>query len=154
MKNPVSKDLKLITYNETREWAKSWIYDMINYGKSNNYRKFIYDNIYDMKEFITQNKSKEYFYIGYLPKGSIYGPYYIGAFELDPKRRDFNTYLIMQNPNYLNIDIIKEKKRFINFKKELLSLSYKSNVFFKYNKLKYITSCERYYLAWLYEDDD
>ena len=62
----------------------------------------------------------------------------------------------MQNPNYLNIDIDieKEKKRFINFKKELLSLSYESNVFFKYNKLKYIPSCERYYLAWLYEDDD
>tara|TARA_B100001769_G_scaffold274798_2_gene274210 strand:- start:11541 stop:12368 length:828 start_codon:yes stop_codon:yes gene_type:complete len=152
-----SKDLKLISYSETINFSKKWIYDMINHGPSDSYPKFIYDNIYDIREYCTINIERKYFYIGYYPKGSIIGPYYIGAFELNAKTRELNTNLIMQNPNYVLLDKgkdkdkDKDKDRFINFKKELIRMSHKANIDFKYDKLKNVKTCERYYYSWLYE---
>jgi len=153
IKNPHSKDLKLLTYRDTIEWSRKWVNNMINYGPADSYPKFIYDNIYDMREFCKQNISKRYFYIGYYPKDSKNGPYYIGAFELIPAKRELITHLIIQNPNYLISD--KDNiNRFINYKKELLQISYESNVIFKFDKLKKISGCERYYLSWTLEDND
>jgi len=149
IKNPHSKDLKLMRYDETIKFAKLWIYDMINSGKSNTYPKFIYDNIYDMREFCKENISRKYFYISYNPKDSNNGPYYIGAFRLIPEKRELETHLIMQNPNYE----ISDENRFINYKKELLRMAYEANVFFKFGKLKNSVN-KRYYYSWLFEDDD
>ena len=151
MKNPHSKDLKLMRYDETIKYAKLWIYDMINSGKSNTYPKFIYDNIYDMRAFCKENISRKYFYIGYNPKDSNNGPYYIGAFRLIPEKRELDAHLIMQNPNYEISD--KNTNRFINYKKELLLMTYEANVFFKFDKLKNPAN-ERYYYSWLFEDND
>ena len=149
------KNLKLLTYSDTIGYSKQWIYDMITYGPSNSYPKFIYDNIYDIREHCNINTNKIYFYIGYFPKGSIYGPYYIGAFELNTQERVLDTNLIMQNPNYYMLDKkSNDKNNFINYKKELLCMSYATNIIFKYDKLKYIPTCERYYLSWFYEDED
>ena len=155
IKNPLPKDLKLITYDETIEWSKTWVYDMVNYGPSDTYPKFVYDNIYDMREFCKQNISRKYFYIGYIPKDSKIGPYYIGAFELIPEKRELATHLIMQNPNYVISDKSSDKSinTFINYKKELLLMTYQAKVFFKFDRLKY-SSNERYYYSWLFEDDD
>ena len=145
-----SKDLTMLTHSETIEWSKQWIYDMINYGPSNNYPKFIYDNIYDMRQFCSINKNNMFFCIGYIPNGSIYGPYYIGLFELNSINRELYAHLIMQNPNYFVID--NEKNRFNNYKKELIYITSKANLSLNYNMLKNIPNCNRYYLDWFFND--
>ena len=107
-----------------------------------------------MREFCKQNTSREYFYIGYIPSDATKGPYFIGAFELVPEKRELNTYFIMQNPNYIISDKDNNINRFINYKKEILRMTYEANVFLKYDKLGKTPACERYYLAWLFEDND
>ena len=150
---PFAKDLKLLTYHETKEYTKKWVNDMINNGPSHNYPKFIYNDIYDMRDFCNKNISQEYFFIGYIPKRPNKGPYYIGAFELIRKKREFHTHLIMQNPNYINYDKDININKFLDFKKELLKMSNQANVFFKYEKLNNSSTTKRYYLSWLFEDN-
>ena len=149
LNNPLPKDLKLLTHQDTLEWGKEWISNMIKYGPSDTYPKFIYDNIYDMRKFCEKNISKEYFFIAYIPNKPKNGPYYIGAFKLIKKTREFDTYLIMQNPNYITLD--KNNNIFIDFKRELLKMSKIANVSFKYNKLNDLSTTKRYYLTWLFE---
>jgi len=154
IKNPHSKDLKLLMYSETIELSRKWIYDMIHNGESNNFPKFIYDNIYDMREFCKQNTTREYYYIAYTPNHAINGPHFIGAFELVPEKRELNTYFIMQNPNNIMSNKDNNINGFINYKKEILRMTYKANVFLKYDKLSKTPACERYYLSWVFEDND
>ena len=153
IRNPHSKDLKLLTYYETIEYSKEWIYNMIHNGPSDSFPKFIYDNIYDMREFCEHNQSREYFYVSYVPDNAPHGPYFIGAFELVPNERELNTYLIMQNPKYIISDKDIDINRFINYKKEILRMTYEANVFLKFNRLNQSPACERYYLSWLFEDN-
>jgi len=145
-----SKHLTILTHSETIEWSKIWVYDMINSGSSDNYPKFIYDNIYDMRELCKSNTDKMFFCIGYIPNSSIYGPYYIGLFELNTINRELHTHMIVQNPNYLVVD--NDKDIFNNYKKELIYITSKADISFKYDMLKNIPQCERYYLSWLYND--
>lgn len=148
---PTSKDLKLLNNVATIEWAKNWIDDMVGY--SNSFPRFMYQDMFLMRDFARENETKKYFYIGYFPSDTrlMHGPYYIGSFELIPEMREFQTHLIIQNPNYMMEDEL-DTHRIVYFKKELVKMTKDAMVFFKFSNLKN-SSNERYYYSWLYEDN-
>ena len=147
-----SKDLKLLQYISALQWSKNWIYEMIHL--ENNFPKFMFQDMYRMREFGETNSSKNFFYIGYFPPDSNLkqGPYYIGAFELLVKDRSFVTHLIIQNPHYF-LDDKYDNCKIIDFKKQLIAMTNDANVFFKYENLKNNFD-QRYYYSWIYEDSD
>jgi hypothetical protein len=108
--------------------------------------------MYKMCDFGSVNVSKRYFYIGYYPPtiDQKKGPYYIGAFEINPPEREFITRIIIQNP-YHCVKNNYNKEHIMNFKKELQILCNEATVFLKYSNLKN-TSLERYYYSWNYEE--
>jgi len=144
-----SKKIKLLTSFSAIQWSRTWIYEMVHIKE--NFPAFMYQDMYKMCDFGCINVSKRFFYIGYYPQSidERKGPYYIGAFEIDPKEREFVTRIIIQNPYYCaeNIYYIEN---IINFKKELQALCLEATVNFKFSNLKN-TSFERYYYSWLYE---
>lgn len=145
-----SKNLKLLTSFSAIQWARLWVYEMVNIKEF--FPNFMYQDMYKMCDFGSVNVSKRYFYIGYyLPNiDQTKGPYYIGAFEINPEQREFITRIIIQNPYYMvKNDYVKEY--IIGFKKELQILCNEASVFFKYTNLKN-TSFERYYYSWFYEE--
>ena len=145
-----SKHLKLLTAFSAIQWARTWIYEMVHINEF--FPTFMYQDMYKMCDYGSVNVSKRYFYIGYYPPliDQRKGPYYIGAFEVNPQEREFVTRIIIQNPYFsLNNDYAKE--HIINYKKELQALCVEATVFFKYASLKN-TSFERYYYSWLYEE--
>ena len=148
---PSSKDLQLLNNMIAVEWSKTWIYNMIHY--TDTFPTFMYQDMFMIRDFAIINSSKQYFYIGYFPSDirCIHGPYYIGAFELIPKLREFHTHLLVQNPNYM-IENEYDENKIIDFKRELIKMSQDSLVFFKFNKLKK-GSNDRYYYSWLYGDE-
>jgi hypothetical protein len=148
---PTSKDLELLNNIATIEWAKNWIHDMVSYGDS--FPKFMYQDMFLMRDFARENETKKYFYIGYFPSDTrlMHGPYYIGSFELIPELREFQTHLIIQNPNYMMEDVLDTHK-IVHFKEELVKMTNDAMVFFKFSNLKN-SSNERYYYSWLYEDN-
>lgn len=147
---PTSKDLKLLSSFSSAEWCKTWLYEMIHVHDF--FPTFMFQDMFRMRDFSQKNNSKQYFYIGYYPNDTNLkkGPFYIGAFELVPEKREFRTYIIIQNPYYCAENIYDENKM-KNFKKELIAMTKDSYVFFKYNNLK-DTSDQRYYYSWLYEE--
>lgn len=150
IREPTSKDLKLLTPESSIEWAKTWTYDMIN--QPNHFPTFMFQDMFKMRDFGSINTSRTYFYIGFFPNtvNLKHGPYYIGAFELEPGKRHFITHTIMQNPYYYtnnNFDITK----FVEFKRELLALCRDASVFLQFSNLKN-TKDERYYFSWLYDE--
>jgi len=149
IKPPLSKDLKMLTPETSREWAKTWTFEMIN--DPNQFPTFMFHDMFKMRDFCTINCSRNYFYIGYFPKNVDLkqGPYFIGAFELRPHSREFLTHAIIQNPYYYNIDY--DKTKFVDFKKELLALCRDADVFLKFSNLKNGKN-ERYYYGWLYDN--
>jgi len=145
-----SKHLKLLTAFSAIQWARTWIYEMVHINEF--FPTFMYQDMYKMCDYGSVNVSKRYFYIGYYPPllDQRKGPYYIGAFEINPPEREFSARIIIQNPYYsVNNDYAKE--HIINYKKELQALCVEATVFFKYASLKN-TSFERYYYSWLYEE--
>jgi len=145
-----SKHLKLLTPFSTIQWARTWIYEMVHINEF--FPTFMYQDMYKLCDYGSVNVSKRYFYIGYYPPllDQRRGPYYIGAFEINPPEREFIARIIIQNPYYsVNNDYAKE--HIISFKKELQALCVEATVFFKYSNLKN-TSFERYYYSWLYEE--
>jgi len=147
-----SKDLKLLEYISAIQWARTWIYEMIHF--SYDFPKFMFQDMYRMRDFGETNTSKNFFYIGYFPPDSNLkkGPYYIGAFELLVKDKSFVTHLIIQNPYYC-LDNNYDNNKIINFKKELMAMADDANVLFKYSNLKN-NNDQRYYYSWLYDDND
>ena len=147
---PTSKDLKLLSSFSSAEWCKTWLYEMIHVPDY--FPTFMFQDMFRMRDFSQKNNSKQYFYIGYYPNDSNLkkGPFYIGAFELVPEKREFRTYIIIQNPYYCAENIYDENKM-KNFKKELIAMTKDAFVFFKYDNLK-DTSDQRYYYSWLYEE--
>ena len=147
---PTSKDLKLLSSFSSAEWCKTWLYEMIHVPDY--FPTFMFQDMFKMRDFSQKNNSKQYFYIGYYPNDSNLkkGPFYIGAFELVPEKREFRTYIIIQNPYYCAENIYDENKM-KNFKKELIAMTKDEFVFFKYDNLK-DTSDQRYYYSWLYEE--
>jgi len=145
-----SKHLKLLRAFSAIQWARTWIYEMVHISEF--FPTFMYQDMYKMCDFGCVNVSKRYFYIGYYPPtiDQKKGPYYIGAFEINPPEREFSARIIIQNPYYsVNNDYAKE--HIINYKKELEALCVEATVFFKYASLKN-TSFERYYYSWLFEE--
>lgn len=147
--NPSSKNLKLITSFTTIQFAQTWVYEMIHLNSF--FPTFMYQDMHKMRDFSRVNISKKYFYIGYYPPyiDSNKGPYYIGAFELNAKEREFITHIIIQNPNHC-VENIYDNEQIINFKKQLEALCSDATVFFKYSNLNN-TTLKRYYYSWLYE---
>jgi hypothetical protein len=147
--NPSSKNLKLITSFITLQFAQTWVYEMIHLNSF--FPTFMYQDMHKMRDFSRVNISKQYFYISYYPPyiDSNKGPYYIAAFELNSKEREFITHIIIQNPNYC-VENIYDNEQIINFKKQLEALCSDATVFFKYSNLNN-TSLKRYYYSWLYE---
>ena len=145
-----SKNLKLLTAFSAIHWSRTWIYEMININEF--FPTFMYQDMYRMCDFGCVNVSKRYFYIGYYPPSfdSRKGPYYIGAFEVNPIEREFIARIIIQNPYYCSNNLY-DKEKIINFRKELEALCHKATVNFKYSNLKN-TPLERYYFSWLYND--
>ena len=145
-----SKHLKLLTAFSAIQWARTWIYEMVHINEF--FPTFMYQDMYKLCDYGSVNVSKRYFYIGYYPPilDQRKGPYYIGAFEINPPEREFSARIIIQNPYYsVNNDYAKE--HIINYKKELEALCVEATVFFKYSSLKN-TSFERYYYSWLFEE--
>ena len=145
-----SKHLKLLTAFSAIQWARTWIYEMVHINEM--FPTFMYQDMYKMCDFGSINVSKRYFYIGYYPPllDQRKHPYYIGAFEVNPKDREFSTLIIIQNP-YYSVKNEYNKEHIMNFKKELGALCNEASVAFKYSNLKN-TSFERYYYSWHYEE--
>ena len=145
-----SKNLKLLTSFSAIQWARSWVYEMVNIKEL--FPTFMYTDMYKLCEFGSVNVSKRYFYIGYyLPKiDQTKGPYYIGAFEINPQEREFIARIIIQNP-YYSVKNNYDKENIIGFKNELCILCVEANVSLKYNNLKN-SDQERYYYSWIYEE--
>jgi len=145
-----SKHLKLLRAFSAIQWARTWIYEMVHISEF--FPTFMYQDMYNMCDFGSVNVSKRYFYIGYYPPtiDQKKGPYYIGAFEINPPEREFITRIIIQNP-YHCVKNNYNKEHIINFKKELQILCNEATVFLKYSNLKN-TSLERYYYSWNYEE--
>ena len=150
IRESTSKDLKLLTSEASIEWAKTWTLDMIH--QPNHFPTFMFQDMFKMRDFGSINSSRTYFYIGFFPKtlNLKNGPYYVGAFELQPGKRHFITHAIIQNPYYYNNNNFDTTK-FVEFKRELLALCRDASVFLQFSNLKN-TKDERYYFSWLYDE--
>ena len=150
IRESTSKDLKLLTSEASIEWAKTWTLDMIH--QPNHFPTFMFQDMFKMREFGSINSSRTYFYIGFFPKtlNLKHGPYYVGAFELQPGKRHFITHEIIQNPYYYSNNNFDSAK-FVEFKRELLALCRDASVFLQFSNLKN-TKDERYYFSWLYDE--
>lgn len=134
--------IKLLSGAHANDFSRQWIVDMNKFP--NNYENFLYENMFSMIDFVKFNRSELYYYIGYYDDNILfnYEPYYIGVFELLPKEKKFDTYVIIKNPNLLE----KNNKNIIKFKHELLNLCYESNIELKFDNLYNYN--KRYYLSW------
>jgi hypothetical protein len=150
IRESTSKDLKLLTSEASIEWAKTWTLDMIH--QPNHFPTFMFQDMFKMRDFGSINSSQTYFYIGFFPKtlNLKHGPYYVGAFELQPSKRHFITHAIIQNPYYYSNNNFDTTK-FVEFKRELLALCRDASVFLQFSNLKN-TKDERYYFSWLYDE--
>ena len=145
-----SNQLKLLNNVISGQWAKSWIYDMVGFDKQA-YPKYIYSDIYFMRDYIIKNHEDIDFYIGFYPKlrKCNNGPYFIGAFKLKPKSRIFLCNLIIQNPNYMDDD----QSFFLDYKKDLINMCQLADVKFDYINLKNLEN-KRYWLSWILNLND
>ena len=150
IREPTSKDLKLLTPESSIEWAKTWSYEMIH--QPNHFPTFMFQDMFKMRDFGSINCSQKYFYIGFFPKTVSLknGPYFIGAFELQPHKRQFITHAIIQNPFYYS-NTNFDSTKFVEFKRELQALCRDASVFLQFSNLKQ-TKDERYYFSWLYDE--
>jgi len=139
----------MLTPESVIEWAKIWNTDMVHIP--NQFPTFMFQDMFKMRDFANINSSQTYFYIGFFPKkvDLKHGPYFIGAFELIPLKREFLTHAIIQNPYYYTTNY--DKTKLVDFKKELLALCRDADVFLKFSNLKN-TQNERYYYSWLYDN--
>lgn len=135
-------NIKLLTAAHANDFSRQWLVDMNK--NPNNYEKSLYENMYNMIDFAKFNRSEFYYYIGYYDDSILfnYEPYYIGVFELLPKKKILNTYIIIKNPNLLE----KNNNNIMELKHELLNLCYDSNIEFRFNNLYNYN--KRYYLSW------
>ena len=142
-----TNQLSLLNNIVTAEWSKSWIYDMVNINDES-FPQYIYKDMFMMRDYCSNNEKNIDFYIGFFPtlRKCNNGPYYIGAFKLNPKSKIFSSKLIIQNPNYLDDDqsFLKE------FKNNLKVMCKRAGAVFDYSELKNIEN-KRYYMAWKYD---
>lgn len=141
--------IKLLTSEITHEWAKNWIYDMVNIQTQ--FPQFMYQDMFIMSDYSMRNSNTLYFYISYYPIDipGTYGPYFISALKLIPEKKQLMTEMIIQNPNLVQ-DYGDNPRYLIDFKYELENLCIDSGVFFKFNNLEKLEN-KRYYYSWIYE---
>ena len=141
-------NLQRINYSDTINIMKDWTNDMVN--SQEKFPTFMYTDMFLMRDYASQNISKNYIYISYFPSDirSVHGAHYIAVAEVVPKTREFQIQLIVQNPNYM-IEYDYDEKKIIKFKNQLITLCRNSEVFFEFAHLKH-TSNPRYYYSWLY----
>lgn len=142
-------NIKLLTSEITYEWAKNWIYDMVNIKSE--IPQFMYQDMFIMRDYSNRNKNTLYLYISYYPSDipGTYGPYFISALKLIPEKKELMTEIIIQNPNLVHY-YSDNPLYLINFKYELEKLCIDSGVFFKFNNLKNLDN-KRYYYSWLHD---
>ena len=143
-------NLQILTNGGAIAYSKKWIYDMIKFSWG--YPKFMYIDMYNMRDFALENKTKNYLYLGYYPpdmETGKHGPYYVVALEVVAAKKELHVCNIIQNPNYM-IENEKDTHRIMEFKKEISDMAANSYVFLKIERLKK-SSNERYYFSWLYE---
>lgn len=143
-------NLRILTQGGAIAYSKKWIYDMVKF--SWDYPKFMYIDMYNMRDFAIENKTKNYMYLGYNPPDidtSKFGPYYVVALEVVASKKELHVCGIIQNPNYM-MENEKDTHRIQEFKKEITVMAENSAVFLKIERLKK-GSNERYYLSWLYD---
>lgn len=142
-----TNQLSLLNNIATAEWSRSWIYDMVNINDES-FPQYIYKDMFTMRDYCSNNEKNIDFYIGFFPtiRKCNNGPYYIGAFKLNPESKIFSSKLIIQNPNYLDDDqsFLKE------FKNNLKVMCKHAGAVFDYSELKNIEN-KRYYMAWKYD---
>ena len=139
---PSGGELKLLTHLSAEQWSHNWILYIAN--SEVQYSDHYYLDYFTMKGMANMYTSSEYFYLGYFPNSIItnQGPKYIGLFNLDYKKRIFNTKCIIENPYYMDGD-----SELTNFKKHIIDLTESAYVFFKYTDLN-TPGQVRYYLEW------
>ena len=117
---------------------------MVGFNKQA-YPKYVYSDIFLMRDYIIKNSEDIDFYIGFYPKlrKCNNGPYFIGAFKLNPKDKMFSCNLIIQNPNYMDDD----QSFFLDYKKDLMSMCQQADVKFDYINLKNLEN-KRYWMSW------
>ena len=145
-----NKNLQILTNGGVIAYSKKCIYDMIKF--SWDYPKFMYIDMYNIRDFAIENKTKNYIYLGYYPPDldtGKHGPYYIVALEVVAAKKELYICNIIQNPNYM-MENEKDTHRIMEFKHEISVMAANSYVFLKIEKLK-IGSNKRYYFSWLYE---
>lgn len=143
-------NLQILTNGGAIAYSKKWIYDMIKF--SWDYPKFMYIDMYNMRDFGLENKTKNYLYLGYYPpdlETGKHGPYYVVALEVIAAKKELHVCNIIQNPNYM-MENEKDTHRIMEFKQEISVMAANSYVFLKIERLKK-GSNERYYFSWLYE---
>ena len=143
-------NLQILTNGGAIAYSKKWIYDMIKFSWG--YPKFMYIDMYNMRDFALENKTKNYLYLGYYPpdmETGKHGPYYVVALEVVAAKKELHVCNIIQNPNYM-IENEKDTHRIMEFKQEISDMAANSYVFLKIERLKK-SSNERYYFSWLYE---
>lgn len=141
--------LSLINNIIASEWAKKWIYDMVNFFDGS-FPQYIYKDMFLMRDYCDNNYHKLDFYIAFFPvlRKCNDGPYYIAAFKLDPLKKNFSCKLIIQNPNYSDDD-----KSFLkDFKDNLKIMCKRAGASFNYSDLKKLEN-KRYYMVWKYDID-
>ena len=142
-----TNQITLLNSVVTQEWAKKWIYDMVQ-EQNNVYQQYMYKDMFLIREYCDKNNKNKDFYIGFFPtiRKCNYGPYYIGAFKLNPLTKIFSCKHIIQNPNYID----DEKTFFIEFKINVKIVSKKAGATFDFTELKNLEN-KRYYMAWKYD---
>ncbi len=139
---PSGGELKLLTHLSTENWAHNWLLYIANSGVE--YNDNYYMDYFSMKGMSNMYTSPEFFYLGYFPDSRIttQGPKYVGLFELQYKKRIFNTKCIMENPYYM-----EDKSELLQFKDLVTQLTDNAHVFFNYKDLNKPGQI-RYLLQW------
>lgn len=139
---PLGGELKLLTHLNAESWAHNWILFIANSGVI--YDDHYYLDYFTMKAMANVYTSSGYFYLGFFPDSTFKneGPKYIGLFDLQHKKRIFNTKCIIENPYYLD-----EESQLHIFKQYIINLTNKAFVFLDYSELN-TPGQIRYYLEW------
>ena len=137
--------LTLLNNEETIDYTKKWIKDMILINGIN-FPQYMYKDMYIMRDFSENNKSLLDFYIGYYPftNKDTNDPIYIGYFSVNPFKRLFSCKSIIQNPNYND-----NESYIINFKYNIEKVSKDAKCKLIFEDLKNLEN-KRYWMSWFY----
>jgi hypothetical protein len=148
-----NEDLQMLNNDDAIRWSSEWVYDMIHIDM--HFSKFMYIDMYNMRDYAIENATSNYYYVGYYPPDvdtRKHGPYYIIALELKADRSELYASSITQNPNYMMDDDDTDVSYITEFKTVIKNMAEEAMVFLKIENLKGGSNA-RYYFSWLYEDN-